>query len=135
MKRLLYIAISIALLPVVGSCGKDFLERYPRGQWYAENFTAEEVPYKILIEGELANAYRHLEASMLLADSLVSAHDNSGDITSLMVAHREEMATHIQQAKAKEERIMLTSGFIVLALLAYSVYLQRKQGYSSRISL
>lgn len=87
-------------------------------------------PFKLLYEvekerGELANAYRHLEASMLLADSLVSAHDNSGDITSLMVAHREEMATHIQQAKAKEERIMLTSGFIVLALLAYSVYLQR----------
>ena len=57
MKRSLYIVACIALLPVVGSCGKEFLERYPHGQWYAENFTAEEVPYKILIEGELANAY------------------------------------------------------------------------------
>ena len=56
MKRINYILIAFATLLAV-SCGKDFLERYPRGQWYAENFTADEVPYKILIEGELASAY------------------------------------------------------------------------------
>lgn len=49
---------AIAALLMLSSCG-DFLERYPHGQWYAENFTADELPYAILIEGELANAYAY----------------------------------------------------------------------------
>lgn len=57
MKRFIYIMLSMAVLPLAGSCGKDFLERYPHGQWYSENFTADEVPYSVLIEGELASAY------------------------------------------------------------------------------
>lgn len=40
----------------MSSCA-DFLERYPHGQWHEGNFVADEVPYSILIEGELSNAY------------------------------------------------------------------------------
>lgn len=87
-------------------------------------------PYRLLYEvekqrGNLAEAYRHLEASTLLADSLASTIDNSGDIASVMAAHREEMATQMQQAKSKEERIWLIAGFLGLTLLAYAVYQHR----------
>ena len=57
MKRIVYCLLSVAISLSLGSCGKNFLERYPHGQWYAENFTAEEVPYSVLIEGELSSAY------------------------------------------------------------------------------
>ena len=54
-------------------------------------------PYRLLYQiekerGELTEAYRHLEASVVLADSLEASQDNSGEIASLMMAHREEMA-------------------------------------------
>lgn len=53
-KYSLSIAAGVLLL---SGCGKDFLNRYPHGQWYAENFEADEVPYDILIEGDLSTAY------------------------------------------------------------------------------
>ncbi len=59
MKYFFTILPAIAIMILLGSCSEDFLERYPYGQWYAENFTADEVPYSILIEGELANAYAY----------------------------------------------------------------------------
>ncbi|MBR1698670.1 MAG: RagB/SusD family nutrient uptake outer membrane protein [Bacteroidales bacterium] len=60
MKRFIDILLSVAVLPMLVSCGKDFLERYPKGTWIAENITdkeVQEIPYAVLIEGELANAY------------------------------------------------------------------------------
>lgn len=57
MKKIIFGILSAAALLSMSSCGKDFLERHPHGVWYAENFTAEEVPYSVLIEGELSNAY------------------------------------------------------------------------------
>ena len=87
-------------------------------------------PYRLLYQiekerGELTEAYRHLEASVVLADSLEASQDNSGEIASLMMAHREEMAKQMQQAKRNEERIWLIAGFVVVALLVYAVYQHR----------
>lgn len=59
MKKIIYSLIYAAASLSLGSCGKDFLDRYPHGQWYDGNFTADEVPYSILIEGELSNAYAY----------------------------------------------------------------------------
>ena len=87
-------------------------------------------PYRLLYQiekerGNLTEAYRHLEASVVLSDSLEASQDNSGEIASLMMAHREEMAKQMQQAKRNEERIWLIAGFVVVALLAYAVYQHR----------
>lgn len=49
--------MSAAIVLATASCSKNFLDRYPHGQWYEGNFNGDEVPYSILIEGELANAY------------------------------------------------------------------------------
>lgn len=56
MKNISIISLAVAGFVLAG-CGEDFLERYPYGQWHSENFEAEEIPYNILIEGELAQAY------------------------------------------------------------------------------
>lgn len=56
MKKTIILLLASAGI-VLSGCGKDFLERYPYGQWHSENFEGEEVPYNILIEGELAQAY------------------------------------------------------------------------------
>lgn len=50
--------MSTTLVLSMASCS-GFLDRYPHGQWYEGNFEADDVPYSILIEGELANAYAY----------------------------------------------------------------------------
>lgn len=56
MKNIAIMILASASLVLAG-CGKDFLNRYPYGQWHSENYEGEEIPYKVIIEGELSQAY------------------------------------------------------------------------------
>lgn len=75
--------------------------------------------------GELSQAYAFLETSVLLADSIAATLDRGDKIDSLIMAHRTEMATQKQRAKATEERNWLIALFVVIALLGFIIYQYR----------
>ena len=59
MKKTSYSILAAAAMLALSSCSGEFLDRYPHGQWHEGNYVPDDVPYSILIEGELANAYAY----------------------------------------------------------------------------
>ena len=59
MKKTSYSILAAAAMLALSSCSGEFLDRYPHGQWHEGNYVPADVPYSILIQGELANAHAY----------------------------------------------------------------------------
>lgn len=103
-----------------------YLMRYVNSDTQPKDIEAYRLLYQIDKErGELSQAYAHLEASVLLVDSIAATLDNGAEIDSLIMTHRAELAAQEQRAKAAEERNWLITLFVVVTLLAFIVYQYR----------
>ncbi len=103
-----------------------YLMQYINSDAQPKDIEAYRLLYQVEKErGELSQAYAFLEASALLADSIAATLDRGDEIDSLIMAHRTEMATQAQRAKATEERNWLIALFVVIALLGFIVYQYR----------